>query len=158
MLNQLESLLNVIHQEYYRLVIVLGLPGSGKTELLLKLSELPHRCYLNINFELSKRLMNHPSKEHPKQVIKIMEQLKAENSGSILLCDNIEILFDPTFNLNVLDIFKQLSRFETFVVAWTGRTVNDQLVFNELGHWGSSEEYDAKGIKKLNLNSDGNEV
>ena len=60
---ELEELLpDVVHQ-YYRLVLIVGPIGSGKTPLLKELCRRQDIPYLNVNLALSERLLSLTSKE-----------------------------------------------------------------------------------------------
>jgi len=153
----ISRLLEETNHMYYKLLIVLGIPFSGKSKLLKEINQFPGTEYLNLGLLLSEKLLNH-STNHQKQIIdKLIQEIINPLKDIILVFDNIELLFDPNLNLNVLAIFKQISRHQPCVVAWTGRIFNNKLRFGELGYWGY-QSYDLGEIKVVNLNGECNEV
>ncbi|MBN2345393.1 MAG: BREX-3 system P-loop-containing protein BrxF, partial [Candidatus Aminicenantes bacterium] len=123
-------------QPYYRLVLLVGPVGSGKTPLLKALSRQHHTSTLNLNLALSQRLLDLTTRERPLRARRILEDLLAEHPGDTIALDNIELLFDPALQLNPLALLQQLSRQRTLVVAWGGTYDADHavLTYAEPGH------------------------
>ncbi|MGC9469820.1 MAG: BREX-3 system P-loop-containing protein BrxF [Anaerolineae bacterium] len=128
------SLLDV--QSYYRLIIVVGPIGAGKTPLLKALSREEDIPYLNLNLALSERLLELSSRERPLRVRRLLEQLIDEHPGNATVLDNIELLFAPALKVNPLILFQRLSRRRIIVVAWGGAydAERDVLTYAEPGH------------------------
>jgi hypothetical protein len=110
---------------YHRLVIIVGPTASGKTAALQKVAERAAAPRINLNLELSRRLMDLTARQRALQLPATLNDVLAAVPGEILLLDNIEILFDTALHQNPLHHFQTISRNRTVVVAWTGAIVQD---------------------------------
>jgi hypothetical protein len=134
-LAELEQLLPNIAHQYYRLALVAGPTGSGKTPLLKELCRRQDIPYLNVNLALSQRLLDLTSKERPLRVRRLLDDVIREQAGDVIVLDNIELLFDPALHQDPLVCLQALSRNKTLIVAWSG-TYDEKrvLTYAEPGH------------------------
>ncbi|MBU1661067.1 MAG: BREX-3 system P-loop-containing protein BrxF [Chloroflexi bacterium] len=58
----------------------------------------------------------------------LVEQVRGMNPSPVLL-HGIDLLFEPSFKLNPLAIFKQASRFTPLIVFWPGTFTNQVLAY-----------------------------
>ncbi|NLX90051.1 MAG: BREX-3 system P-loop-containing protein BrxF [Firmicutes bacterium] len=114
-----------------KLVILVGPPGSGKSRILRQLSKKNN--YLNLSEELSRRLLSIPREKRPEQVFYLLQEIVESQQESVLLFDNIEILFLPELDLEPLKVLSKLSREKTIVAAWVGSFDGSQLIWSEPG-------------------------
>ena len=133
-LTGLEELLPNIGQQYYRLALVLGPVGSGKTPLLMELCQRRDIPYINVNMALSQRLLDLTSKKRPLRARRLLAEVIDEQSGDTIALDNIELLFDPALRLDPLACLQGLSRNKTLIVAWGGAYIGNVLTYAEPGH------------------------
>jgi hypothetical protein len=148
------QILSDASQKYNRLVIVIGLPNTGKTRILNKFKEHPNTVYLNLNLVISEKLLNYSSKEQQYKVEELLLEIIEPYPNKILLFDNNEILFDPNLHINVLNLFKRISRHQICILSWTGSVSDGKLRFGESDYWGSGPSYDLDDIKKIDLNGE----
>jgi hypothetical protein len=85
--------------QYYRLVLLAGLPGSGKTGTLQAVAQQNGYPYLNVNLELSKKLLELTRSQRSRQVERLLKDVIASVPGDVVLLDNLEILFDPALEV-----------------------------------------------------------
>ena len=119
---------------YHQLVLIVASVGGGKTVLLRDLAEQGAFPLLNINLELSKFLLDIPVKKRGIEAARILQQIIDAQNAPLVLLDNLEILFDPSLNLNPLTCLKQLSRHRVIVASWTGQVSDGYLLYAEPGH------------------------
>lgn len=105
---------------YHRLVIVVAPSGAGKTAALQEVANAAGYPSINVNLELSRRLLDLTERQRSLQVPRLLDEIIAEVSGDVVLLDNIEILFDANLKLDPLRCLQRLSRHRTVVVAWNG--------------------------------------
>jgi len=133
-LAELERLLPQVAHQYYRLLLVVGPLGAGKTPLLKALARQHDIPYLNLNLALSQRLLDLSARERPLRVSALLAEIADGQPGFTLILDNIELLFDPALYLNPLASLHSLSRNKTLVVAWNGTLRDGILTYAEPGH------------------------
>jgi hypothetical protein len=124
---------------YHRLVLVVAPQGGGKTGALQAVAAQTGARFVNVNLELAQRLLELTERERPLRVQRLLEELVAEGDASLVLLDNLEILFDPILRLDPLRSLQRLSRHRTIVAAWTGEVVGEDarqlaLTYAEPGH------------------------
>lgn len=113
---------------YHRLLLVVGPNGTGKTAALQALAELTSSPLMNLNLELSSRLLELTERERALHLHEVLDQI-LEGAPSLVLLDNIELLFDPALQQDPLRLLQKLSRSRTLIVAWTGRVEGDHLLY-----------------------------
>jgi hypothetical protein len=105
---------------YYRLILVVVPSGGGKTAALRNVHEQIKAPVINLNLELSRRMLELTDRQRSLQVPKIIEEIVNGSKSDIVLLDNIEILFDATLKQDPLRLLQGLSRNKALVVAWNG--------------------------------------
>lgn len=105
-----------------KLVVLLGAFGTGKTRILKKIAKKTDGVYLNLNWELSERLLKMPrnAMNDGVTVHKLIDEICDFFSPKkeILFVDNIELLFSPELGkINPVDTFKRISRQRPVVIA-----------------------------------------
>lgn len=119
---------------YHQLVIVAAPPRSGKTALLQKFAAA-HACHLvNVNLEMSRRLLEYSRAQRPRYVPSLLRELIASTPGSVVVLDNLEILFDTSLEVEPLRLLQTCSRQRTLVVSWNGTLRQGTLDYAEPGH------------------------
>ncbi|HKZ86415.1 MAG TPA: BREX-3 system P-loop-containing protein BrxF [Anaerolineae bacterium] len=133
-LTSIEQTLPRLHQAYYRLALIVGKPGTGKTELLRTLNEKTGHPLINVNLEVSQRLLDYTIAERPRLVPRLLGDVINEANSRVVLLDNLELLFDVSLKLNPLQVLQSLSRNVTIVASWSGTYANNALVYAEPWH------------------------
>jgi len=134
---QLMRLVEAVNQaasQYFRLVIVAGVPGSGKTAMAQSLATARGYPVINVNLELSKRLLDLTRVQRSRQVERLLKDVIASVEGDVVILDNIELLFDTALELEPLRLLQGASRNRTIVATWNGSFNNNTLVYAEPGH------------------------
>ncbi len=118
---------------YHRLVLLVGKSGSGKTGVLREVAEDQDTPLININLELSRRLIELTARQRALQLPKILNQIMNEAQPLVAL-DNLEILFDQTLKQNPLHLLQGISRNRTVLASWNGAYDGRKIVYAEIGH------------------------
>ena len=119
---------------YHRLVLVVAPSGAGKTAALRTVAEQTRAPLVNVNLELSRRLLDVPAKQRSPHLQRMLDQALGEVGGEVVLLDNTEILFDSSLQQDPLRLLQGLSRNRTVVASWNGSVENDCLSYAEAGH------------------------
>ena len=121
---------------YFRLVLAVGPVGTGKSALLRTLKDPTDAPLLNVNLQLSRRLLELGERSRIVRLPRILDDIvEAESSGAdTVLLDNTELLFDAGLRQDPLRLLQNLSRRRTIVAAWLGTVRNGALIYAEPGH------------------------
>lgn len=134
-LSRLERLVEEISALHSKLILLVGSPGSGKTALLGALAERMQLASLNVGAELGFRIAAIPHRQRCLQAGNMLRELADERTRfNIVLIDNIELLFDPTLQLNPLDLLRRLAHAKRIVAVWPGTLSNGRLTYADIGH------------------------
>lgn len=119
---------------YHRLILVVGPEGEGKTSALREVASRVNTTVVNINLELSRRLLGLTERQRALQLHRVLNQVVAQSEGDVVLLDNIEILFDVALKQDPLRLLQGLSRNRTVVATWAGTVEDGNLVYSEPHH------------------------
>lgn len=140
-----------VGESYYRLVVLVGPHGSGKTRLLQTVAAEAGWPVVNLGLELAKSLAGIPSGRRSAAAADATAKLLAQGSD-VVAVDNIEVLFEPSLKLQPLELLKQASRSVTLVVAWPGAAESGALVYATPGYR-EHRSRDATGVSVLPIQS-----
>ncbi len=133
-MTQLEQAIQQAASQYFRLVILAGSPGSGKTAVLQSVAQKIGCRLVNVNLDLSKRMLELTRTQRSRQVERLLKEVVAAASGDVVLLDNLEILFDTALEVEPLRLLQVSSRNRTIVASWNGSFRDGTLTYAEPGH------------------------
>jgi Cdc6-like AAA superfamily ATPase len=131
---QLEQAIQQAASQYFRLVVLAGAPGSGKTAALQSVAQKVGYQLVNVNLELSKRMLGLTRTQRSRQVERLLKEVIAAAPGDVVLLDNLEILFDTGLEVEPLRLLQVSSRNRTIVASWNGTFQAGTLTYAEPGH------------------------
>src|SRR5690349_19817315 len=94
LLSQLEKAIQQAAGQYFRLVVLAGFPGSGKTAVLQAVAQASGFQLINVNLELSKRMLELTRTQRSRHVGRLLKEVIGAVPGDVVLLDNLEVLFD----------------------------------------------------------------
>ncbi len=119
---------------YHRLVLVVAPAGGGKTTALREAQERISATLVNVNLELSRRMLDLTERQRSLQLPKLLSTVIDEAGADTVLLDNFEILFDVALKQDPLRLLQRLSRNRTIVAAWNGTCEGGRLIYASRGH------------------------
>jgi hypothetical protein len=119
---------------YFRLVLVVGPSGRGKSRTLREVAQEQPTPVLNVGEKLSERLVDLSPAQRALSSGDLLSKVADTVEGTVLVLDNTEVLFDPALHLDPLRVLQSLSRARLVVAAWTGATDGVDLTYAEPGH------------------------
>ncbi|XAT59944.1 BREX-3 system P-loop-containing protein BrxF [Rhodobacteraceae bacterium Araon29] len=135
-----------------KLLLLIGAPDSGKSNLLGELAKRRQLKILNVGAALGQELLTIASPRRNIDAIDLLKSLSDEFSqNDLLLMDNLEILFDQELKLSPLDILKRHSQARCVVAIWPGELKDKRLTYAKIGH-PEFREYSCDGVVPFRLN------
>ncbi len=119
---------------YYRLVLLVGKAGSGKTAALQVVHERTSAPLFNVNLELSRRMLDLTERQRALQLPRLLTEIVEAAATDVVLLDNVEVLFDVSLKQDPLRLLQGLSRNKTVVAAWSGSIVGEHMVYATPDH------------------------
>lgn len=118
---------------YYRLVLLVGETGSGKTGILRDVADDLGSEVININLALSFELLELTAKQRALRLPGILDHIINKTKPTVVL-DNLEILFDKHLKQDPLRLLQGISRNRSVLASWNGTTAGGKLIYAETGH------------------------
>jgi hypothetical protein len=131
---EFDAALDQTASRYYKLVMIVGPAGSGKTALLRSVSEKHHIPFLNLGLELSKKLLSLTVTERRLKASDVIADLLDAHGAARLTVDNTEVIFDPSLMLNPLGLLQSLSRTRFLIWTWNGEVEDGYVKYAYPGH------------------------
>jgi hypothetical protein len=119
---------------YHRLVLLVAPAGGGKTTALRDVAERTGAPLVNLNLELSRRMLDLTERQRALQLPGLLKEIVSANRQDVVLLDNIEVLFDVTLKQDPLRLLQGLSRNTTVVAAWGGSIQGQTVIYATPGH------------------------
>ncbi len=136
---KLEQLIGEIGDLNSTLILLVGPSRSGKTQLLRQLSARFHLEPLNVGLELGRRLAATPNNKRGFSASELLREIAqhaqyGERTEDPLLLDNLELLFEPSLQINPLELIRRLAHFKRVVAVWPGELRGDRLIYADMSH------------------------
>jgi hypothetical protein len=119
---------------YHRLVILIAPAGAGKTAALQDVHERTSAPLVNVNLELSRRMLDLTERQRALQLPRLLSEIVMAPTGEVILLDNVEVLFDVSLKQDPLRLLQGLSRNKTVVAAWSGAIDGEHMLYATPDH------------------------
>ena len=150
-LAKLEQLIGEIGDLNSKLVMLVGPNRSGKTQLLRQLGTKLNIEPLNVGLDLGRRLAATPNSKRGFSAGELLREMAdRERTENLLLLDNLELLFEPSLQINPLDLVRRLAHAKPVVAVWPGELRGDRLVYADMSH-PEHRDYSRDGVVVLEI-------
>lgn len=119
---------------YHRLVMLVAPAGAGKTAALQDVHERTAAPLVNVNLELSRRMLDLTERQRALQLPRLLAEIMGATADDVVLLDNIEVLFAVSLKQDPLRLLQGLSRNKTVVAAWSGSIDGERMVYATPNH------------------------
>ena len=119
---------------YHRLVMLVAPVGAGKTAALQDVHERTAAPLVNVNLELSRRMLDLTERQRALQLPRLLAEIVGISAADVVLLDNVEVLFDVSLKQDPLRLLQGLSRNKTVVAAWSGSIDGEHMVYATPDH------------------------
>ena len=133
---------NELRGRKYKLLLLIGRPGSGKSNVLHNYSKEKGIPILDLDTILGKQIPEGKDSNYVYGFVRgFLETYKPEE----ILLDKKKILYQKDSQIDLLDFLKELSEKKTVITTWNGYIKGDKLVhvYEALG---TEVEYDLAKI------------
>ncbi len=147
---QILLLLEQAGQLYNRLIFLVSPSAKGKTAVLHAIAQQEGYPYINLNLALSRKLLDLTEQQRILQLLPLLAEIVTSQQSSVVLLDNIELIFDPSLRQIPLQLLQRISRDKTVMVGWNGSVEHDHLVYATPDH-PEYQRYPAQGLLIVSL-------
>ncbi len=119
---------------YHRLILLVAPAGAGKTTALQDVHERTATPLVNVNLELSRRMLDLTERQRALQLPRLLSEIVDTFVPDVVLLDNIEVLFDISLKQDPLRLLQGLSRNKTVVASWNGSIEGEHIVYATPDH------------------------
>lgn len=145
-IEKLDQLVEDISDLNSKLILLIGPPRSGKSNLLGQLAERRQVRILSIGAALGREMLTMPGTRRNLQSADLLKELAdGFASKGLLLLDNIELLFDRTLQLSPLELLKRHAHSRRVVAVWPGELQEGRLSYATTGH-PEHQDYGVDGL------------
>lgn len=118
-MNQLKDAIKKAKENENKLILIVGLPGSGKSKLIHEYSKDSGIPILDLD-TIFKNTNNN--------ITEVMDNFLVTYNKDVLLLDNKKILYAKDSNINMLSFLKSLAKKIVVVATWNGKVDNNKLI------------------------------
>jgi adenylate kinase family enzyme len=130
----IDSAISKAGVSYYKLLLLAGKSGAGKTALLHHISQKMELPLINLGLSLSQRLLSLTVRQRKLKIADIIEDILDEQDAPSIGVDNTEIIFEPSLKISTLGLLKNISRNRSIIWTWNGDVEGDHLTYAYSGH------------------------
>jgi hypothetical protein len=119
---------------YHRLILLVAPAGAGKTAALQEVRKRTSAPLINVNLELSQRMLDLTERQRALQLPHILAKIVDASATDVVLLDNTEVLFDVSLKQDPLRLLQGISRNKIIVASWNGSYDGKNIVYAMPGH------------------------
>lgn len=118
-MNQLKDAIEKAKENENKLILIVGLPGSGKSKLIHEYSKDSGIPILDLD---------NIFKDTTNNIAEVMDNFLVTYNKDVLLLDNKKILYAKDSNIDMLSFLKNLAEKLIVVATWNGKLDNNKLI------------------------------
>ena len=118
-MNQLKDAIEKAKENENKLILIVGLPGSGKSKLIHEYSKDSGIPILDLDNNF---------KDTTNNIAEVMDNFLVTYNKDVLLLDNKKILYAKDSNIDMLSFLKNLAEKLIVVATWNGKVDNNKLI------------------------------
>lgn len=119
---------------YYRCLLLVHSEIAHLKAVSQQITEQNGWPVLSIGSVLSQRLLSVSPQRRPFMAPRVFNQMIQENKPGPLVCNEIDLLFEPTLALDPLRLLREAGRHTTLIVFWPGTYSDGTLTYAVPGH------------------------
>lgn len=128
LMNQLSDTLTVVSDQYHQLLFWAS-TAPVTVKQLKSLSGQVNGCIINLNLELSGRLIELPRRQWAYQAPSLISDIFSSADCSVVIVNHIEVLFSEALKLDPVRCLQQVARHRTVIAVWPGELSDKYLTY-----------------------------
>lgn len=130
-INQLNQSIQRLDKQYYKQIYISEYIRGNSVRAFSEQNNLP---FINVNLELTKKLQMIPEHRRKFKVSELLNEIINAENSSIVCIDYFELLFEPSLQQIPFELFKNISRNKTLIIAWRGIIDKTHFIYAGPGH------------------------
>lgn len=122
----IENYKELMENSYQKAIFV-----SVSKDIIISCDKYP---YVSLNFEITKEFQQF-EKKSGRKVTKLVEQLVRKKESQFVILDYFELLFEPYFHINPIDLFLNISKVQPLIIIWRYEVKKESLIYSEPNHF-----------------------
>jgi hypothetical protein len=119
--------------ESFEILLIVDISTTNLEKLAVDMASRYELTQLSLNKELSQILVSEPRQFYASKIIEWITT-KSNGTEATVLFSNIDILFEPSLEIDPLMLFKKICRHRQIVVLWPGEFSNNNLIYATPDH------------------------
>lgn len=124
-MNNITAKLEAIKDAKYKLLLIIGQPGTGKSKLIHDYASETGNPILDLNAIFGEEV---PEGSDSQYITNFMEGFLATYTPEVLLLDNKRVLYSKNSKIDLLSFLKNISEKKVVVATWNGMIEDENLV------------------------------
>lgn len=117
--------LDVVRDAKYKLLLIVGKPGTGKSKLIHDFSKEEGLPIIDFNRILGEEI---PKGQTSEYITKFMKDFLETYNKEIILLDNKRVLYSKNSELDLLTFLKEISKDKIVISTWNGMVEDNKLI------------------------------
>lgn len=124
-MNEIKTKLEAVKDAKYKLLLIVGKPGTGKSKLIHDYAQDTGNAILDLNAIFGEEV---PEGSDSQYITNFMDGFLATYKPDVLLLDNKRVLYSKNSQIDLLSFLKNIAEKKTVVATWNGMVENGYLV------------------------------
>lgn len=124
-MNEIKTKLEALKDAKYKLLLIIGEPGTGKSKLINDYSAETGVPILELNKIFGESV---PEGSDSQYITTFMNGYLAAYKPEVLLLDNKRVLYSQNSKIDLLTFLKSMAEKKTVIATWNGRVEDGKLI------------------------------
>ena len=124
-MSEIQTKLEALKNAKYKLLLIVGQPGTGKSKLIHQYSDETGTPILDLNPIFGEEV---PEGSDSQYIHDFMKQFLSTYKPEVLLLDNKRVIYSKNSNIDLLSFLKEISQNKIVIATWNGMITDGNLV------------------------------
>lgn len=124
-MNEIQTKLEALKDAKYKLLLIVGKPGTGKSKLIHDYSQDTGNPILDLNTIFGEEV---PEGSDSQYIMQFMDDFLTTYKPEVLLLDNKRVLYSKNSQIDLLSFLKGIAEKKTVIATWNGMIKDGNLV------------------------------